>query len=92
DFNLHHDLWNQEGYLRWDAKAEELLTSLTEMGLVLRSEQGVITWYARESQAVIDLVFVNAAADDLVERCLTSHDPEVNHGSDHFPILTTFNL
>ncbi|KAH8913390.1 hypothetical protein BT69DRAFT_1202494, partial [Atractiella rhizophila] len=92
DFNLHHDLWNQEGYLRRDAKADELLARLTEEGMELRSEPGVVTWASRESQTVIDLVFLNAEADDLVEKCVTSHDPELNHGSDHFPILTTFNL
>ncbi|KAH8922031.1 hypothetical protein BT69DRAFT_1181917, partial [Atractiella rhizophila] len=78
--------------LRREPKAEELLTSLTDVGLVLRSDQGVVTWAARESQTVIDLVFVNAAAHNLVERYITSRAPELNHGSDHFPILTTFNL
>ncbi|KAH8913751.1 hypothetical protein BT69DRAFT_1344167 [Atractiella rhizophila] len=76
DFNLHHNLWNQEGYFRRDPKTDDLLERLTEEGLELRSEQGIITWAARESQTVIDLVFLNTEAEDLVEQCITSHDPD----------------
>ncbi|KAH8924765.1 hypothetical protein BT69DRAFT_1296175 [Atractiella rhizophila] len=68
--------------------AEELLTRLTNEGLQLCSEPDIVTRAARESQTVIDLVFLNTEAESLVERCLTSHVPEFNHGSDHFPILT----
>lgn len=89
DFNLHHSLWNDPALEQYNHhEAESLLEIMANMGAQLRSQPMVHTFHnSQGASSVIDLVFTSAAADLLYEACITSHDPEFDHGLDHFPIL-----
>jgi ribonuclease HI len=89
DFNLHHSLWKDPNQAQPNhLQAEELLTLMTAIGAQLRSQPAIHTFQsATGATSVIDLVFTSPAADNLYIACITSHDPALDHGSDHFPIL-----
>ena len=89
DFNLHHSLWKDPDRAQPNhPEAEELLTLMTTLGAQLRSQPAIHTFQSTTgASSVIDLVFTSAAADNLYIACITSHNPELDHGSDHFPIL-----
>jgi len=84
DFNLHHPLWNPEGYLQQDDEAETLIDMMTDMNLNLLLPPGTITF--PDADTTIDLVWGN---DSTVERTIKCQIAEGHdHGSDHLPIQT----
>ena len=89
DFNLHHSLWNDPALEQYNHhEAESLLEIMANVGAQLRSQPMVHMFHnSQGASSVIDLVFTSAAADLLYKACITSHDPEFDHGLDHFPIL-----
>ena len=89
DFNLHHSLWNDPTLQQPNhPQADDLLTIMASIGAQLRSQPAVHTFHNTQgNSSVIDLVFTSTAADHLYEACLTTHDPDFDHDSDHFPIL-----
>ena len=52
--------------------------------------KGVVTWRARGHESAIDLIFATASIADAVHKCQIALD--LQHGSDHLPILTEFGL
>jgi ribonuclease HI len=88
DFNLHHPYWNPRGYNMHDARADELIEIMTELGLQLLIPPGTIT-YPR-ARTAIDLVWGNDRALRHIIKCQIAkyHD----HGSDHLPIEIVLNL
>jgi exonuclease III len=88
DFNLHHPLWNPPDYEAHDHEAEDLIDLMATNGLNLILPAGIIT-FPRNS-TTIDLVWGNAQMEEKVLRCKVAHNHD--HGSDHFPILTTLDM
>ena len=88
DFNLHHPLWNPQGYTTHDRRAEALLDMMADYGLRLLIPPGTIT-FPRTGTA-IDLVWGNEATQDVLLKCQVAEDND--HGSDHYPIETVLDL
>ena len=66
---------------------------MTTIGAQLRSQPAIHTYHnSQGASSVIDLVFTSTMADRLYEKCITSHDPDFDHGSDHYPILHRITL
>ena len=66
---------------------------MASVGAQLRSQPTIHTFHNTQgTSSVIDLVFASTAADQLYKACLTSHDPDFDHDSDHFPILHRITL
>ena len=94
DFNLHHPLWNDPALEQASHhEADTLLDIMTTIGAQLRSQPAIHTYHnSQGASSVIDLVFTSTMADRLYEKCITSHDSDFNHGSDHYPILHCLTL
>jgi len=84
DFNLHHPLWNPEGYLRQDDEAETLIDMMTDMNLNLLVLSRTITF--PDADTTIDLVWGNDSTAERTIKCQIAKDHD--HGSDHLPIQT----
>ena len=88
DFNLHHPLWNPPHYDIHDHEAEDLIDLMATNGLNLILLPGTITF--PRSNTTLDLVWGNAQMEEKVLRCKVADNHD--HGSDHFPIITTLDL
>ena len=88
DFNLHHPLWNPQGYTTHDRRAEALLDMMADYSLRLLIPPGTIT-FPRTGTA-IDLVWGNEATQDVLLKCQVAEDND--HGSDHYPIEIVLDL
>jgi hypothetical protein len=88
DFNLHHPLWNPPQYHIRDPQADELIEGMLQQGMQLMIPPGTIT--LPDAKTAIDLVWGNAQMEEKVRRCKVAHNHD--HGSDHFPIITTLDL
>jgi hypothetical protein len=89
NFNLHHSLWNDPALAQPDhQEADRLLTLMISLGAQLRSQPTIHTYQSTTGAAsVVDLTFTSQAADYLYTACITLHSPELDHGSDHYPII-----
>ena len=66
---------------------------MASIGAQLHSQLAIHTFHnVQGNSSVIDLVFTSTAANHLYEACLTSHDPDFDHESNHFPILHRITL
>ena len=94
DFNLHSPLWDLPGRLGpADDEADDLVLALTRLGASLQSQPGVTTFHnAQHHTTVVDLTFSSPAARECYTACTTSHDPDFDHGSDHYPLLHQLSL
>jgi len=90
DFNLHHPLWCGVRNPTVHAAAEPIVEITTQNGLTLASPKGETTWEARGSTSTIDLVFLSKALQDRLITCKVR--PDLDFGSDHFPISTELEL
>ena len=88
DFNLHHPLWNSEGYLKHDAQADELIEMMAEHNMRLLLPPGTITF--PNAGTTIDLIWGNENAEQTLLKCQISEDND--HGSDHLPIETILDI
>ena len=88
DFNLHHPLWNSEGYLKHDAQADELIEMMAENNMRLLLPPGTITF--PNAGTTIDLTWGNENAEQSLLKCQISEDND--HGSDHLPIETILDI
>ena len=94
DFNLHHALWNPEGYLNQEPQAQKLVETMAEANLTPLLPAGTITFPStREGtqDTAIDLVWGNENADNILLKCHTVEHTN-DHGSDHFPIEIIMDL
>jgi hypothetical protein len=90
DFNLHHRSWGGERVVREDQEAEELKTIMDRFGLTNTLHEGAITYEERNAQPTIDLCWITV---DLLDRLIKSTvDRELDHDSDHFPIITILDM
>ena len=93
DFNLHHSLWNPQGYLMQEPEAEMLIDTMMNTNLRPLLQAGMVTFPTdnEEGGTAIDLVWGNEEAENLIVKC---HTIEANndHTSDHLPIKITLNI
>ncbi len=90
DFNLHYPNWNNSGRFTYHREADDLIatTALRDMELILPSK--AVTWRSRGSESTIDLIFATPEIVETVIQCRVR--PKTQHGSDHLPIYTEFDL
>ena len=84
DFNLHHPLWNPNGYPRHDDEANDLVEMMADFGMSPLVPKGTVTY--PNAETAIDLVWGNDAAVSTLLKCQIAEDND--HGSDHLPIET----
>ena len=98
DFNLHHPSWGGDG-IEPHRLATDLITRTGGIGLQQLVEQGTITrdliknagerTETRE-RTTVDLAFCSGGLSRRLISCKVRED--LDHGSDHLPIETTFAL
>ena len=88
DFNLHHPLWNPQGYTVHDRCAEILLELIADYGPRPLLPPGRIT-FPRYGTAM-DLVWGNEATQDVLFKSQVAADND--HGSDHYHIEIVLDL
>ena len=88
DFNLHHPLWNPEGYMKHDTQADELIEMMADHNMRLLIPPGTVTFPNRGT--TIDLTWGNENAEQRLFKCQISEDND--HGSDHLPIETILDI
>src|SRR5437762_4917875 len=84
DFNLHHPLWNPNGYTRHDDEANDLVEMMADLGMAMLLPKGTVTY--PNGETAIDLVWGNHPAAAMLLKCQIAKDND--HGSDHLPIET----
>lgn len=95
DCNLHHALWNPPTYSHTHREAEDLILTMGEAGLDLRSEKGIPTFYPANpahANTTVDLLWLSAACHGWATSCTTEVDHTYSHLSDHAAILTELTL
>jgi hypothetical protein len=88
DFNLHHPMWNPQGYTTHDSQADELVEMMADHDMRLLLPPGTVTF--PNAGTTIDLVWGNESAERTKIKCQISEDND--HGSDHLPIETILDL
>ena len=91
DFNLHHPLWNHSNYSYYHYIADDLLEIVSNIGARLATPRGIATRDCQRGshreRTTIDLLFSTLKT---IERCEIAK--ELDHGSDHQPVQSTFLL
>jgi len=88
DFNLHHPLWNKDGYHIHNAVADKLLQIMGAHSMDTILPPRTIT-FPRANKA-IDLVWGNNFVQQHVIKCKITKNED--HGSDHLPIWMLLHL
>ena len=92
DFNLHHPLWNSPTYEKHHYIADDLLDIVSEIGATLYTPRGLAIRDCHRGRhherITIDLLFSNL---ENIE-ALPYIRGDLEHGSDHLPIETTFTI
>ena len=93
DFNLHHPLWNPQGYTGHESQADSLVDIMIEANLRPLLPSGTITFPTNNEQGgtAIDLVWGNENVEHLIIKCHTIEAAK-DHASDHLPIEIIIDL
>ena len=90
DFNLHHTCWGGSAVRRTEEEADDLIEIMDEFGLTSNLPTGTITYMEADRQSTIDLSLTTIGLADRLIKC--EIDEDVNHDSDHLPIVTSLDL
>jgi hypothetical protein len=90
DFNRHNGLWGgaRIGVER-EGEAEEIIDLMDDFSLQSLLKPGTITWQRGRFTSTIDLILV---LERLAESMISCQIYTTQHGSDHYPIETTFDV
>jgi len=93
DFNLHHPLWNLQGYLTQDPEAETRIKTMMDLKLSPLLPMGTVTFPTNNEQGgtAIDLIWGNKTTENLIIKCQTI-DEYNDHASDHLRMEKILNL
>jgi exonuclease III len=91
DLNLHHPVWSGARIPAAHTAAERLIEITHEQGgCQLLTPPGTITFPTSHGGTTIDLAF---ASEELVNSMLECRViPELDHGSDHLPLILRFGI
>src|SRR3981189_1726231 len=90
DFNRHDQLWGGEDVsIQRQGEADPIINFIGDFSLHSLLPIRVKTWARNGQQSTIDLIL---ASDELAATLIKSGVHEVEHGSDHRAIETTFNI
>ena len=88
DFNLHHQRWGAATATNQHWNSDLLIEITEQRGLQLFLEPGTITWEKDRSVQTLDLVFGTTDIQNQLTQCRVCEELET--GSDHLPIWTSF--
>jgi hypothetical protein len=91
DFNRHDQLWGGEevSLTRRQGEADPIVDFIGDFSLHSLLPRGVTTWARNGQESTIDLIF---ASQELAATLLKCGVYEIEHGSDHRAIETTFDI
>jgi hypothetical protein len=90
DFNLHHELWGGLTVRERDPESDDLIDIMEEYQLGSLLPADTVTYDDKNGQSCIDLCY---GTQDLVDRVVKCGvDYEMDHNSDHLPIITILDL
>ena len=91
DLNLHHPVWSGARIPAAHTAAERLIEVTHEQGgCQLLTPPGTITFPTTQGGTTIDLAFASEELADSVLECRIA--TELNHGSDHLPLMLRFGI
>jgi exonuclease III len=88
DFNQHDQLWGGQDVSR-QGEADPIIDFIAGFSLHSLLPRGTKTWASNGRESTIDLIF---ASDELAATLIKCGVHEVEHGSDHRAIETTFDI
>ena len=90
DFNRHDQLWGGEDVsVQRQGEADPIIDFIGDFSLHSLLPMRVKTWARNGQESTIDLIL---ASDELAATLIKCRVHEVEHGSDHRAIKTTFNI
>lgn len=90
DFNCHDQLWGgDEVSPDRQGEGDLIIDLMTEHNLCSLLPRGTKTWHARNYETTIDLVLTSEELASEMVRCAIHN---IEHGSDHRAIETTFDI
>ena len=90
DFNRHDQLWGGEDVsMQRQGEADPIIDFIGDFSLHSLLPRRVKTWARNGQESTIDLIL---ASDELAATLIKCGVHEVEHGSDHRAIETTFNI
>ena len=91
DLNLHHPVWSGARIPAAHTAAERLIEVTHEQGgCQLLTPPGTVTYPTTQGGTTIDLAFASEELADSMLECRIA--PELNHGSDHLPLMLRFGI
>jgi hypothetical protein len=90
NFNLHHSLWNDSIRSIQHTAIDQLIDLLVNKHMNLCLSQRIVTWKARNSRNIIDLIFMIELLQASITHCESACD--LNQSSNHISIFTIFTL
>jgi hypothetical protein len=90
DFNLHHSLWNDSIRSTQHTAIDQLIDLLVNKHMNLCLSQKIVTWKAKNSRSIIDLIFMIERLQASITHCESRRD--LNQSSNHISIFTIFTL
>ena len=91
DFNRHDQLWGGQDVLLGNrqGEADPIVDFISDFSLHSLLPRGIKTWSRDGQESTIDLIF---ASNELAATLLKCRVYEVEHGSDHRAIQTSFDI
>jgi hypothetical protein len=74
DFNLHHSFWSRSARLTQHVVADQLIDLINVKQMQLCLSQDIITWEARNSFNIIDLIFMISRLHASMTHCESRRD------------------
>jgi hypothetical protein len=90
DFNLHHSLWCDSIRSTQHTAIDQLIDLLVNKHMNLCLFQRIVTWKAKNSHSIIDLIFMIERLQASITHCESRRD--LNQSSNHISISTIFTL
>jgi hypothetical protein len=90
DFNLHHSLWSDFTRSTQHTAIDQLIDLLVNKHINLCLSQKIVTWKAKNSRNIIDLIFMTKRLQASITHCESRRD--LNQSSNHISISTIFTL
>ena len=86
DFNLHHSYWSGLRRLTQHALTDNLIEMIQEKEIKLAFSVEAVTWEARHTSSMIDLIFISETLSNSILHCKSASALE--QSSDHISIST----
>jgi hypothetical protein len=90
NFNLHHSLWSDSIRSTQHTAIDQLIDLLVNKHMNLCLSQRIVTWKARNSRNIIDLIFMIERLQASITHCESRRD--LNQSSNHISIFTILTL